>query len=90
MPGGVDLSVVLAYTVGLIVLYLLFRLLWAPAKVALRCVYAMGIGLAVIVGANLVGHYVAFHLPLNPFSMLTIGFLGLPGVLLVVAVGRLF
>ena len=90
MPGGVDLSVVLAYTVGLIILYLLFRLLWAPAKLALRGIYAMGIGLGAIVCINLVGRYVAVNLPLNPLSMLTVGFLGLPGVILVLAVARLF
>jgi len=90
MPGGVDLTVVLAYTVGLIAVYILFRLLWVPAKLALRCGYALLVGVAVIGGLNLIGRYLAFHLPLNVVSVFTVGFLGIPGIVLVIALGSLF
>lgn len=90
MPGDVDLSVVFAYTVGLIALYLLFRLLWVPAKLVLRCGYALLAGLAAIAALNLVGSYFAFHLPLNIFSAFTVGFLGVPGIALLVALRNVF
>lgn len=90
MPGDVDFSVVLAYTVGLIALYLLFRLLWVPAKLVFRCGYALLVGLAVIAGLNLIGRHLAFHLPLNILSAFTVGFLGIPGIVLLIALRGLF
>lgn len=89
MPGGVDLTVVLAYTVGLIVAYFLLRLLWGPAKLLLRIAYALAIGTAAIGLINLVGGLAQFHIPFNAVSVLSAGFLGVPGIVLVIMLKNL-
>lgn len=90
MPGGIDLSVVIAYTVGLIVLYLLFRLLWLPAKLVLRGAYAVLVGAMGILAFNAVGSYFSLHIPFNPLSVISVGFFGLPGIGLILALRTLF
>jgi inhibitor of the pro-sigma K processing machinery len=90
MPGGIDLTVVLAYTVGLVVLYLLFRLLWLPAKLLLRGVYSVAAGTLAILVINVLGSHFGVHIPINPLSVLSAGFLGLPGIGLIVALRSLF
>jgi len=87
--GGLDLSIVLAYTVGLILAYFVLRLLWTPAKVVLRLGYALVIGAAAIGAINLVGAYIGLHVPFNVLSVLGAGLLGLPGIVLVIALGGL-
>lgn len=90
MPAeGVDLTMVLAYTVGLIVVYLLFRLLWLPAKFLLRATTAVIVGAVSIGLLNLLGPYVGLHVPFNALSVLGAGFLGLPGIALVIALNGL-
>ncbi len=89
MPGGVDLSVVLAYTVGLIVAYLVLRLLWTPARLLLRTAYALAIGAVAILLINLVGGLIDIHIPFNAASVLSAGLLGLPGIVLVVMLRNL-
>ncbi|MDP2871251.1 MAG: pro-sigmaK processing inhibitor BofA family protein [Bacillota bacterium] len=90
MPGGIDLSVVLAYTVGLIVLYLLFRLMWVPAKLLMRALYAVCAGTLAILVFNVFGRYFSLYIPVNPLSVLSAGFLGLPGICLILALKSLF
>jgi inhibitor of the pro-sigma K processing machinery len=82
MPGGIDMTVVLAYTVGLVVLYLLCRLLLAPARLLLRVLSALGLGALAILLLNWLGGHFGFHLALNVLSASAVGFLGLPGILL--------
>ncbi len=89
MPGGVDLTVVLAYTVGLIIAYLLLRMLWTPARLLLRVAYAVVIGAVAIALINLVGGLVQIHIPFNAVSVLSAGLLGLPGIVLVLMLGNL-
>lgn len=90
MPAGVDLSAVLAYTVGLIVLYLLFRLLWLPAKLLLRGLYSVCLGTLAILAFNAFGRHLGLYVPVNPLSVLSAGFLGLPGIGLILALRSLF
>ena len=90
MPGEVDFGLVLAYTVGLIVVYLLLRLLWLPARLLLRCVYALCLGTLALLAFNLVGRPFALHVPFNLVSVLGAGFLGLPGIVLLLALKTLF
>jgi inhibitor of the pro-sigma K processing machinery len=90
MPGAIDLSVVIAYTVGLIVLYLLFRLLWLPAKLMLRGAYSLLVGALGILLFNAVGSYLSVHIPFNALSVVSVGFLGIPGIGLILALRTLF
>ncbi len=81
-----DLNVVLGAGVLLVVAYYLVKALSKPlaglGKIALRSVVA----LVVIWAVNIVGHYLGFHMGLNLVSALTVGVLGIPGAVLLLAV----
>jgi inhibitor of the pro-sigma K processing machinery len=81
----VDSNLLLAYGFGLLLLYLIARVLFLPLKVLWLLV---GNGLAgglTLWAANLAGAYFGFHLGFNPVSALVVGFFGLPGLALLVA-----
>ena len=71
------------FILGIVLIALIGRLLLIPGKFLWR-VLANGVaGALVLLGINLLSPVTGFSLPLNPFSALTAGFLGIPGVLLI-------
>ncbi|HLT57983.1 MAG: pro-sigmaK processing inhibitor BofA family protein [Limnochordales bacterium] len=85
-----ELHVVVAYIVGVLLLYLLARVLLLPLRVLLRLIYNALLGAALLALVNLAGTYVAgVYLPINPVTALVAGFLGLPGVVLLIALQHL-
>ena len=82
-------TVVLAYVFGLLLLYVLARVLVIPVRMLLR-VLANGIlGGLLLMAANLVGTVGGFYLPVNPVTALVAGFLGIPGVVLLLVLQHL-
>ncbi len=81
-----DLNVLLGIGVAAIVGLYLLRALSQPlaqlGKVALRS----GVAFFIIWAVNVVGAFVGFHMGLNLVSALTVGFLGAPGAVLLLAV----
>ena len=73
------------FLMGLILISLLGRLLLVPGRFFWR-VTANGVaGALVIMGINLISGLTGFSIPINPFSALAVGFLGLPGAALITA-----
>lgn len=92
-----DLNLVLAYAFGLILIYVLARLLFLPVKLLVTLLYNAVIGGIILFGINWVlsaagtiGIPVALRLPVNPFTALIAGLLGLPGLILVVVLQYLW
>jgi len=81
-----DYNALIAYAVGLILLYLMARLLFLPIRLLLVLVYNGLIGGVLLWMVNLVGGYIGLHIGLNPVTALLAGFLGLPGVAALVAI----
>jgi len=84
-----DNSMLLAYGAGLVLLYFLIRVLWIPAKVLVSLAYHMvlgGLGLFIF---NLVASYFGTHVPINIATAAIAGYLGIPGVALLVIVQRI-
>jgi len=78
-------EIILAYTVGIIFLFFIGRLFLVPLKIILKLVYNCVIGAILLIVVNFIGQTFGFFIPLNIFSALLVGFLGIPGLLLLVA-----
>ncbi|HEY9063130.1 MAG TPA: pro-sigmaK processing inhibitor BofA family protein [Pseudobacteroides sp.] len=87
-----DLSyeMILAYMVGIIFLFFIGRIFLVPLKIILKLVYNCLLGAILLVAINFIGKTFGFTIPLNIFSAALVGFLGIPGMLLLVALKLLY
>lgn len=84
MGFHLDWGVILAYGAGLLMIYLLARILFVPLKLIWKLVYNALIGGIVLWIINLAGGFFDFSIPINPITALVAGFLGVPGVILLI------
>ncbi len=77
-----DYAAVLAYAFGLLLLYIVGRVLIMPLRIAVKLLYNALIGGVVLLILNFLGGYIGLHIALNPITALVVGFLGVPGVLM--------
>lgn len=77
-----EIGLILAYGFGIALLYLAGYLLLAPLKIIGKFLVNSVLGGAALLILNFLGDFLSFHLPLNFFSAIIAGFLGLPGVAL--------
>jgi inhibitor of the pro-sigma K processing machinery len=87
--AALDTQTIVAFTFALVILYLVLRTVYAPLRFLLRIAWRGALGVLILWGVNLVGSLVAFSLPINLFTALTIGYLGLPGFLLILTLRHL-
>ncbi len=78
-----QVGVILATLLLLVVLFLIIRLILGPLKILTKFFFNCGIALFTLVVLNFIGQYVGYHLPINPVSVMGLGFLGVPGLILV-------
>jgi inhibitor of the pro-sigma K processing machinery len=79
-----EFNVILAYVFGIILLYVVGRMFLMPIKIIFRLVYNALIGGAMLWALNFVGAQMGFKIAINPITALIAGFLGLPGVILLI------
>ncbi|HHV78648.1 MAG TPA: pro-sigmaK processing inhibitor BofA [Firmicutes bacterium] len=84
-----DYTTLLAYGAGIILFFFLIRVLYSPIKVVLRIGYTAIVGALALWAINLVGNVFGFHFPVNLVTALITGYLGVPGLGLIVAVKAL-
>lgn len=87
---AVDYGVLIAYAVGIIFLLIIGRLFLVPMRFILKLVYNALIGGIVLVIINYLGGYFGFHLPFNILTAFLVGFLGLPGIILLILLNYIF
>mgnify|MGYP000214914396 CR=1 FL=1 len=87
---AVQYTAILAYAVGIILLYILGRVLLFPMKVILKLVYNSILGGMALLAINFVGSFFRFHIALNLLSALIAGILGIPGIILLVVLKLIF
>ncbi len=75
-----SLSVILAFAVGLLALYILFRVFTLPVRIFWKLLYNGILGGILLWLFNLAGSLVGFKLAITPITALIAGFFGLPGV----------
>jgi len=80
-----EYSVILAYAAGILFLFLIGKLLYIPGKILLKLLYNALLGAIVIIVVNLVGGLFSFHIALNIVSAFIVGLMGVPGLILIVA-----
>ncbi len=79
-----DLTIVFAYVFGILLIYLVGRMLLMPLRLVFRLIYNGLIGGVLLWLLNLAGSHIGFTIAINPVTALIAGFLGLPGVVLLV------
>ncbi|MGB3960230.1 MAG: pro-sigmaK processing inhibitor BofA family protein [bacterium] len=77
-----NLTVLISYAFGLLLLYLIARLFLVPLRILVRLLYNGIIGGLLLWLVNLVGSFFGVMIPINPITALAAGFLGVPGVIL--------
>jgi len=78
-------ELVLSFAIGLALLCLIGYLLLVPMRFMWRLVAGGVMGALALMMVNLLGSLVGFSVEINPFTAMAVGFLGLPGAALVVA-----
>ncbi|AKL97352.1 sigmaK-factor processing regulatory protein BofA [Clostridium aceticum] len=82
MIMGFELSIILAYAFGLILLYIVGWILLIPIKLIIKLIWNGVIGGAMLLLVNLIGGIFGITIVINPINALIAGFLGVPGVIL--------
>ncbi len=84
-----DLNIVMAFVLGLLLLYLVGRVMVVPVKLIMKLLVNGIVGGLVLLVINYFGAFLNFHIPLNPVTALTVGFLGIPGIVLLIVIQQI-
>lgn len=84
MGLGIEFSVIIAFAFGLILLYLLGWLLIIPIKYLFKLIVNSIIGGVLLLIVNFLGGFIGIYVGINPVTALIAGFLGVPGVILLI------
>lgn len=76
---------ILSFAIGLLLLCLVGYLLLVPMRFMWRLTAGGVLGALVLLAVNAAGSLVNFSVEINPFTAMAVGFLGIPGAALVVA-----
>ncbi len=79
-----EFNVLLAYAFGIVLIYFIGRMFLMPIKIIFRLIYNGLVGGAMLWILNYGGAYIGFNIAVNPITALVAGFLGLPGVVLLI------
>ncbi|HEX3011133.1 MAG TPA: pro-sigmaK processing inhibitor BofA family protein [Syntrophomonadaceae bacterium] len=77
-------NLVMAALFFLVVLYILAQVIVKPIKLLWKLLLNSAVGLVLLMLTNYIGAYFAFAVPINLITVLITGFLGVPGILLVI------
>lgn len=78
-----DFTMILPILIGVAVLFIVLKLLALPMKIIIKLVINGLVGGLVIFVVNLIGANFGFMIDLNWITALIVGFLGVPGVVIV-------
>ena len=78
-------ELVASFAVGLTLLCLIGYLLLVPMRFMWRLAAGCMLGAVVLAAVNVLGGLMGFSVEINPFTAMAVGFLGLPGAGLVIA-----
>lgn len=91
MSGNIpfDISILVAFAIGLGFLLLMGKVLFIPLRLVTKLIINGVIGGIALYVINFVGSYIGLYVPINPVNALIVGFLGVPGVILVIILQQL-
>lgn len=85
---AIDPVVIIAYLFGLLMLYIAMRIVLLPVRFLTRVLLNGLIGAAGLLALNWAGQYwaaVDLYVPINPVTAVATGFLGVPGLIMLLA-----
>lgn len=77
-------NVIMAALFFLVIFYIIVQVLFKPVKLLWKLAINSFIGLVLLLICNYIGAYFQFDLPINIVTVLVAGFLGLPGIILLI------
>lgn len=78
-------GLIVSYLIILIILYILGKSIWRPLFLIFNILFQGALGASGIYVFNLLLRLLEIQVPLNPFNALFVGYLGLPGLLALLA-----
>lgn len=79
-----DMNTIIAFGFGLLLIYLIGRIFFMPIRLIFKLLYNGIVGGLILWGLNFIGAYFGYTIAINPVTAVVVGFLGLPGVVLLV------
>lgn len=86
MEMSTEIGILLAYAFGIFALYVVGYMFLLPIKILLKLMLNSIFGGLFIIIVNWGGAYWDIHIPLNIFTAVIVGLLGLPGAILLLIV----
>lgn len=77
-------NVIIAALFMLVIVYLIAQVFMKPIKLLWKLVLNSVIGLLLLIIGNFIGAYFSVFIPINIITILIAGFLGIPGLILLV------
>lgn len=81
----IPVELIISFAIGLIIISMLGYLLLVPRRFLWRIAAGAVLGAISLFIINLFSKMTGFCVAVNPFTALTVGFLGIPGVILIIA-----
>ncbi len=79
------MTMLVMFGIGLLILWILFKVFRWPLKVLGKLVLNAVMGAITLVLINIIGGFFNFTLPINAFTSLIVGLMGVPGVAIIAA-----
>ena len=77
------IEVIFAYIFGIMMLFLVAKLLLIPIKIVWKLAVNGVVGGLVLILVNFIGGFFGINIPINIITALTTGILGVPGVVMI-------
>ncbi len=77
-------NIIMAAFFLLVILYIVAQVFLKPIKLLWKLVFNSAIGLILLLVVNYLGAFLSFKIGINLISVLIAGFLGIPGLLLLI------
>ncbi len=84
-----DTNFLIAFGLGLVLIYIIGKVMMFPFKWVIKLIVNAVVGAVVLWVVNYFGAIVNFHIPLNPITALTVGFLGVPGIIILIVIQQI-
>lgn len=83
---GADLGIILAYTAGIMLIFMTSWIFFKPFKIVGKIILNSLIGALALMIFNYFGQYSGVYIGVNQFTALIIGILGIPGFVAILLV----
>lgn len=83
---GADIGIVLAYSAGIMFIFMLSWILVIPFKIAGKFILNALLGGLLILAFNFFGKFTGVYIGLNEITALVVGVLGIPGFIAILAI----